>query len=263
MITSTQNPLIKELASLKEKKGRENTGLFLIEGVRFVEEALKAGAPVQQVLYASRLLDGDRGGALLQAVDAARIPAEEVSDKVLSFSSDTDNPQGIVAAVKIPKVGLGELQTEFLVVADGVQDPGNLGTIIRSALAAGTGGVICTQGTVDLYNPKTLRSTMGTVFTIPVVQGVSDVDLITWLKQRSIPLVAADISGAETYYRSKLVPPFALVIGNEGRGVSEYLLSNASRTVMIPLSGDAESLNAAVAASIILFEAARQAQIGE
>jgi len=259
MLTSVQNPLVKQLAGLKEKKGRDGTGLFLIEGVRFVEEALGAGAEIVQVVYSPRLTQGERGCRLLESFGKVKIPVLSVSEKVLAHVADTETPQGIAAAVRIPQVSLDKLNGELFLIVDEVQDPGNLGSIIRSSLAAGAGGVVCTRGTVDAYNPKTLRSTMGAVFGLPVVQGIMVEELLQWLSERWIPLVVADSAGDNIYYESKLIPPLALVIGNEGQGPNRLMLENAALKIRIPLYGRVESLNAAVAAALLLFESARQA----
>lgn len=259
MLTSVQNPMVKQLAGLKEKKRREATGLVLIEGVRFVEEALQAGTEIVQVVYSPRLTEGERGRQLLESVTRAKVSVLAVSEKVLAHVVDTGTPQGIAAAVRVPQVSLEQTASDFLLVVDGVQDPGNLGTIIRTALAAGAGGVVCTKGTVDAFNPKTLRSTMGAVFKLPVIQGIAGDQLIEWLACRKISLVVADAAGEEMYYEAELNPPLALVIGNEGQGPSRLMLQRATRRVRIPLRGGVESLNAAVAAALLLFESARQA----
>ncbi len=260
MLTSVQNPLVKQLAGLKEKKVRDATGMFLIEGVRFVEEALQAGVALRQVVYSPGLLGGERGQALLAELLKTAAPVQPVSDKVLAHIADTGSPQGIVAALDIPSVRLGDLPQEasFFLVVDGIQDPGNLGTLIRSAVASGAAGVVCTRGTVDTFNPKTLRSTMGAVFKLPLVQGVGRGETVGYLREMEIPLVVADAAGEEVYFRSDLRPPLAIVIGNEGQGPGGEFLAAAARRVSIPMQGGVESLNAAVAGSLLLFESARQ-----
>ncbi len=263
MLTSVQNPLVRQIASLKDKKGREAAGLFLVEGIRFVEEALGAGTKVIQVLYSPRLLETERGIRLTELAAKHKVPLQPVSDKVLAHAADTDSPQGVVAAVRFPQGSLQSLQdpNPLLVVVDGVQDPGNLGTIIRTALAAGASGVICTKGTADLYNPKTLRSTMGAIFKIPCVQGVACDELVDWLGEKKIPLLVADARGEEVYYKTRLLTPLAVAIGSEGHGLGEFILKKATWRVRIPLAGGVESLNAAVAAAVLLFESARQSAV--
>ncbi len=260
MLTSVQNPLVKQLSGLKEKKIRDVTRMFLIEGVRFVEEALQAGISLRQVMYSPGLLESERGEALLADVMKTSAPVQPVSDKVLAHISDTESPQGVLAALDIPALALEGLKQElpFFLVVDGIQDPGNLGTLIRSALASGAKGIICTRGTVDLFNPKTLRSTMGAVFKIPLVNNVDQGEAISWLREKQIPVAVADAAGKEVYYCSVLTPPLAIVIGNEGQGPSEEFRAAAARRVSIPLQGGVESLNAAVAGSLLLFESARQ-----
>ena len=260
MLTSVQNPLVRQMAGLKDKKGREASGLFLVEGVRFVEEALESGVEVVQVMYSPALLHSERGQKLLAHAAGRKLGLHTVSDKVLGYIADTENPQGVVAAVRVLAHSLESLEVEnpVLVVVDGVQDPGNLGTIIRTAVAAGAHAVLCTQGSVDIYNPKTMRSTMGAVFKIPCIQGLAHTDLVNWLKKREIPILIAEADGEEVYYSTDLLPPLAVVIGSEGSGPSEFIMGKATRRIRIPLSNEVESLNAAVAAALLLFESKRQ-----
>jgi RNA methyltransferase, TrmH family len=265
LLTSIQNPLVRQVASLKDKKGRDGTGLFMVEGIRFVEEAFEAGAEVCLIMYSPKLGESERGEELLELAARRKVSLHPVSDKVLAHVVDTQTPQGIIAAVRIPKVSLTDLpmQQALIVIVDGVQDPGNLGTIVRTALAAGASGVVTTKGTVDLFNPKTLRSTMGGVFALPVVQGLDIQDLIEWLEGNAIPMAVADAKGEAVYYTTSLLPPIALVIGNEGSGPSAELLGKADLKVSIPLSGGVESLNAAVAAALLLFESSRQRAVNK
>ncbi|MDA8442614.1 MAG: RNA methyltransferase [Peptococcaceae bacterium] len=260
MLTSIQNVMVRQLAGLKEKKGRDATGMFLVEGVRLVEEALQARVDIRQVVYSPKIYDTPRGRELMEAITKSKLISQLVSAKVLSHLTDTESPQGIAAAVRIPTVGLPEIKIDnkLLLVVDGVQDPGNLGTIVRTALAAGVGGIICTQGTVDLYNPKALRSTMGAVFKVPVVQNLSDIALDSWLGANGVPIVLADPNGEVAYYEADLTPPLAIVVGSEAHGPGEILRSRAGLRIRIPLSGGVESLNVAVAAALVLFESARQ-----
>ncbi|HWJ03304.1 MAG TPA: RNA methyltransferase [Verrucomicrobiae bacterium] len=263
MITSVQNPLVKQLAGLKEKKGRDGTGLFLIEGIRFVEEALEAAAEVVQVVYSPKLEGNPRGASLLERARLHRASVLSVSDKVLAHIADTDSPQGIVAAVRIAAQFPEKLQspTPLFLVADGIQDPGNLGTMIRTALAAGVDAVICTKGSVDIYNPKTLRSTMGAIFKIPCRQGLDPEELLGWLEMNKIPLAVADAEGEAVYYETKLARPVAILVGSEANGPCDLLRDNARQRIRIPLLNQVESLNAAVAAALLLFESNRQGTV--
>lgn len=265
LLTSIQNPLVRQVASLKDKKGRDGTGLFMVEGIRFVEEAFEAGAEVCLIMYSPKLGESMRGEALLELAARRKVSLHPVSDKVLAHVADTQTPQGIVAAVRIPQVSLADLPTQqaLIVILDGVQDPGNLGTIVRTSLAAGASGVVTTKGTVDLFNPKTLRSTMGGVFALPVVQGLDSQDLLEWVEGNAIPMAVADARGEAVYYATNLLPPIALVIGNEGSGPSAELLGKADLKVSIPLSGGVESLNAAVATALLLFESCRQRAVNK
>lgn len=260
ILTSVQNQLVKQLAGLKEKKGRDDTGLFLVEGIRFVEEALQSKAEIIHVVYSPRLLENDRGQVLLRNINKLGVPVQQVSAKVLSHIADTETPQGIAAAVRKLDRGLADVtfSNGLFIVLDEVQDPGNLGTIMRTALAAGACALICTVGTADIYNPKSLRSSMGAVFNLPFVQGVDLKGLASWLRDTQIRLLVADAQGEDVYFRANLRPPLAVAIGNEGRGVSDALVQLAAKRVRIPLQGGVESLNAGVAAALLMFESARQ-----
>jgi TrmH family RNA methyltransferase len=263
-ITSVHNPLVKRLCLLHERKGREEAGSFLVEGVHLVEEALLSGAAVVSVIF-----DGEKGidpvcSRALERRGGEGIHLIAASPAVMAKLSDTKSPQGIVAEVKKPQRDWNETlrqlsSRDFLVLMlDGIQDPGNLGTILRTAEAAGADAVIIGKGTVDLYNGKVVRSTMGALFRLPVFS-CPLLEAAAQLQSLGGELYVTSLGeGTERYDRLPYDGKIAIVIGNEARGVSREMLAAANRRVHIPLYGQAESLNAAVAAGIMLYEAQRQ-----
>lgn len=246
---------------LIRRKCRDEEGLFLAEGIRFVEEVLSSGWQVEFLVYSGKAAGGSRGGALLQAAAAAGIPAYEVDEKLLAELADTATPQGVLAAVRQKEHRLEEVingrNNPLLLVVDGVQDPGNLGTIIRTADAAGAGGVLLLRGTVDLYNPKTLRSTMGSLFHVPVVRNLEAAEFLEAVARAGIRLYAGQPRATKNLFQADLREPCAFTLGSEGRGPRAEIAARAEG-LQIPMPGRAESLNVAVAAAVMLYEALRQ-----
>ncbi|MEK8132128.1 RNA methyltransferase [Paenibacillus filicis] len=264
VISSAQNPRVKQWAELQSRKGRDKSGRFIIEGLHLVEEALNSElVPPETVVYAE-----DRKAVcapLLARARAAGIECVAVAESVLAKCTDTLTPQPVFAVVpKLPwrlsdlmKPAAAGTASALVIAIDGMQDPGNLGTIIRSADAVGATGIVLGKGTVDLYNPKTVRSTMGSLFHLPIVSA----DLTECLPQAAeagAQVIGTSLQGAVPLYDCDLRPATWIVIGNEGQGVSEAVSERVGRHVLIPMQGRAESLNAAMAATVMLFEAARQ-----
>ncbi|AEG14255.1 RNA methyltransferase, TrmH family, group 3 [Desulfofundulus kuznetsovii DSM 6115] len=259
MIHSKTNPHIKYLRRLARRRQREKEGHFLLEGVRLVEEALYTGWPVKMLVYTPSA--GERAGALLELARERGIQILVVEEGLLNELADTETPQGVLAVVERPRYTLEEILApgpSLLLLVDGVQDPGNLGTMIRSADAAGAGGVILFPGTVDLYNPKTIRATMGSLFHLPVVTVREREGALTRLNAAGLMLVAGVPAGGMPLPAVALTRPLALAVGNEARGLSPELLARADLLATVPMPGRAESLNVAAAASIMLYEVVRQ-----
>jgi len=261
-ITSLQNPRVKAWTQLLEKKGRDKQGQFIIEGVHLVQEALGSDAEVETVVYAAERQHELPAGMLEQAADAG-IECVAVSGQVLVKCTDTLTPQAVFAVLRKLRWEPSDLLDEagrepgLVVVIDGMQDPGNLGTMIRSADAVGATGVLLGKGTVDLYNPKTVRSTMGSMFHLPVAHG----DLQTVLPQaaaQGIAVITTSLQGESDCYGFDFRQPVWFVIGNEGQGVSPEVSALTTEHIRIPMRGRAESLNAAMAGTVVLFEAMRQ-----
>lgn len=254
MITSRQNERIREVKRLQQRKFRDELGLFYVEGVRLVEEGL-ATPLVEQLLFSDRLLSAPRGVDLVERARELNISVLECTDGVLDELTDTVNSQGVVAVLRKPtweKVPQG-----LLVVADEIQDPGNMGTLVRTAVGAGVEGILIVQGSVDLYNPKVLRSSMGAIFHLPH-WFLTRTQVLAILQQNGSALVVADLVEAKDYSTVAYPQNVAVVIGNEARGVDPQFRENASVRVQIPLMGPVESLNASVAAGVLLYEILRQ-----
>lgn len=255
MITSRDNPKAKWMRSLLDARDRRREGCFLAEGVILVAEALRAGIEPRLVFYdGAALQTSERGRRLLE--DLAGRHAQEVIEQVLASVCDTVTPQGVVAALPIPHAPVSLPPDGLVVVLDGLHDPGNVGAILRSADAAGCAAVIAMAGTADLYAPKVARAAMGAHLHLVLVPDVSWAVLCDVLGGRKIYVAEAD--GELVYDSVNWTEPAALVIGNETGGARPEAQRCATGRVSIPMPGRAESLNAGVAASIIIFEAVRQ-----
>lgn len=239
---------------LKRRKAREREGIFVVEGVRAVEELLRSSLVVRGALVAPQLDDAPRGATLQAALAARRIHVERVDHREFSSAADTESPQGVLAIAEMPAHSLHALSISAgarIVVLDAVQDPGNVGTIVRTAAALDAQAVVALPGTVDLWNAKVVRSAMGTHFHLPVLSSTWET-LQTFLTERQIPLWGADVSGTPLPHGEVITHALALAVGNEGAGLSEHVRAYASRLVSIPIAPGVESLNVAVATGILL-----------
>lgn len=255
MITSSANPKVKFVRGLQAKRAaREAEGLFVVEGVRLVEEAANAAAPPRLVFHTADL--DPRAQAVLQRLAARGAQVEAVTPAVLAAASDTQSPQGLLVLAPMPALPAPAALTLALVL-DGLGDPGNLGAILRAASAAGVEAVFLAPGTVDPYNPKVVRAAMGAHFHLPIIAANWD-DLARRLA--GLDLWLAEARAGQPYHSVDWRQPSALIIGSEASGPSAPARRLAPRQVSIPMPGPAESLNAAIAAAVILFEAARQRQ---
>jgi TrmH family RNA methyltransferase len=255
-ITSLNNPKIKQWSQLLNKRGREDQGKFILEGIHLVYEALQANLELEVILFSLEK------GYPEELPERSNLPCESigVSDAVLSKCSDTHTPQGVLAvAIKLEwsKEQLLEQVNGLVIVVDGVQDPGNLGTIIRSADAVGATGVVLGRGTVDLYNPKTIRSTMGSLLHLPILEYDLH-ELLTLAQKHPIQLVSTSLQAERSCYELDMTGSTWFIVGNEGSGVSESIQAYVNQKIIIPMHGKAESLNVAMATTVLLFEAARQ-----
>ncbi|HEY0350585.1 MAG TPA: RNA methyltransferase, partial [Gemmatimonadales bacterium] len=260
-MTSSLQTTIRDL---HRRRARERRGLALAEGIRLLEEALATGTPVRGVVASPALESTTRGKALKAALEARRIPVEAVTEADLEALADTEHPQGVVAVIEPKRWALEDIpmaSNSVVLVLDGVQDPGNVGTMVRSALGLGAVGIVALKGTADLTNSKVIRAAMGASFRLPAVNAAPD-ELVAWARLQRAELWVADTSGDPVDRLASRDPrrsAVALVVGNEGAGVSPSLDAAADRRVAIPLAPGAESLNVAVATGILLYEVIRGA----
>jgi RNA methyltransferase, TrmH family len=255
MLTSSKNPRIQWVRSLQaQPKARREGGVFVVEGVRLVEEAFQAGWQPELVLYTEELTG--RGRALVEAFQQRRVPVELVSPPVMKAASDTESPQGILAVLPLRSAPLPE-RADFVLVLDQVRDPGNLGTILRTAAAAGVQAVLLTPGSTDVFAPKVVRAAMGAHFRISL-QSLDWEAIGSYLMGQNVYL--ADSAEGTEYTRVDFRLPTALVIGSEAAGAGEQARRAAPQRIHIPMPGKSESLNAGTASAILLFEVVRQRQ---
>ncbi|MEW6130770.1 MAG: RNA methyltransferase [Acidobacteriota bacterium] len=272
-ITSKQNPLVKRFRQVRAGNERH---LLFIEGIRLVEDAIRAGAHFESVAYSLALESSERGRDLQDELLNVRCRAALVPQPILEHMADTETPQGIVAIVSRPYFELNDVfaDNSLIIIADGLQDPGNMGTMIRTAEAAGASGIVTTRQTVDPFNLKALRASMGSVFRLPIVTGAAREEIISTCKARGVKIVATraqpkskplleDVTKAQPvliYTEVDFTTPSAFVLGREASGVSEELFTEADVFAHIPMAEGIESLNVAAAATVLLYEAARQRQ---
>jgi len=258
--TGIRSNLQSTVRDLQRRKARGRRGLAVIEGVRLIEEALAAGLEFKGALVAPELARTTRGQALTAELASHAIVVEEVGSRVFSDLADTDTPQGILAIVQPRVWSLAEIKGGPLLVVDGVQDPGNVGTLIRTAHALGASASVLLRGSADPMNSKALRSAMGATFRHPVVQ-LDDAPFIGWAREHGLVLWASAADGVPLARALDVRPSdkelIAVIVGNEGAGISPQLNEIAAQRVAIPLAHGAESLNVAVAAGILLYEVLR------
>ena len=269
MITSTSSSQVKHIVNLQKKsKLRKEEKQFVVEGIKMVSEA-----PTDRLVkvYISETFKADNEEFLKKMNYEAlgKDILEAVSDNVFIRMSDTQTPQGIMAVVKMSEITIEDLFGRdmhinsntiqpLLLILENLQDPGNLGTIIRMAEGAGVTGVIMSCNTVDIYNPKTIRSTMGSLYRVPVIYVDDICEAVEECKQKGIRVYAAHLKGTDNYNVKDYTQPTAFMIGNEGNGLTDKLTDKADELVRIPMQGKVESLNAAIACTILTYEAVRQ-----
>ncbi len=237
---------------------RSREGLVLVEGLRAVQEVLDAGAEVRFGLLSPSLLESPRGRALRQRLEEAGAQIDVVDEEVLERVSDTETPQGAVLVCPEPSASLEDVLAEAggrILILDAVQDPGNVGTLIRAARAFALTGVIALDGTADPWNPKTVRASAGHAFGIPVLKA-SWQEVRSALEHRGIPLLVAEAAGTDVAACDRAAP-WALTVGNEGAGPRDEVLAAAAERVKVPMPGGTESLNAGVAGSVLLYALSR------
>jgi TrmH family RNA methyltransferase len=252
MITSTSNDRVKYVHALSRRKARQEEERFVVEGFRLIEEAIRANVRPEFVFYTAEL--DERGKKLVERLHATGVVCLDVTPGVMKFCSETETPSGILAVLPLASSILPP-RPMFSVVADALRDPGNLGALLRAAAASGADEVLLGPGTVDAYNPKVVRGAMGTHFRLPMAA-------MTWPAIAShlngLSIWLADVRGAVPYTKVDWTEPCALIVGGEAEGASPEAEELATGRISIPMQHGIESLNAAVAAAVILFEAQRQ-----
>jgi TrmH family RNA methyltransferase len=270
-ITSLQNPRIKQLVRLRDRRPRDEAGLFLIEGYREVRRAVDRGIRLVELHFCPAWFLGENEPALIETVRQAGTPVLELSKDAFAKVSYRDRPDGLLAVAPQWKRTLADLEAAglaaggpgsaapppLLLVVEAIEKPGNLGTILRGADAAGAAAVIVCDPITDIFNPNVVRASTGVLFSVPVV--VEDGGTVrAWLRQRGIRAVATTPAAKTLYTAADLRGPLAIIMGSEQYGLSEFWLKESDLLVRIPMAGQADSLNVAMAAVITLFEAVRQ-----
>lgn len=257
VITSKDNEIIKDIRKLKEKKYRNLDGKYIIEGIKIIEEAIQEKANIDTIVICEDCVrNGEIEAKLLYEI--AKYNCIYVTEKIYNMITDTQTPQGILAVInKQEKDRNINFEEDLIVVLDGIQDPGNLGTILRTIDSVGLTQVIVSKNTTDAYNPKVVRSTMGAIFRINIIEAENLVQTIKEIKKHKFKVLVTSLETQDNFYDVTLNKN-VIVIGNEANGVSKEVLEIADTKVKIPMLGKTESLNASVATGVMLYEYVRQ-----
>lgn len=264
LITSAANPLVKRVRSLGDRKHRRRAGEFVVHGIQPVWQAVEAGADIATLIVAPDLLRGEAAGMVAAQQDAG-VPVARLSAGLFARISDRDGPSGLAAIVRMRPAGLDALAaaaSQVYVALHQVGNPGNLGTIIRTADAAGAAGVILLGSTTDPYDPAAVKASMGALFSVPVAHCADPDRFFAWCRAGDVTVAATSARGKADLWQASWRRPVAFLLGSEGSGLPVALLGRADLSVRIPMAGTAESLNLAVAAGVLLYEARRRAEPG-
>lgn len=263
-LSSLQNPRVKDVVRLRDKPERDRTGKFLIEGYRELLRAIDAKRKVDALFICPELFLGTNEDALIKRVVAQGAELFTCTRNVFQKIAYRDRPDGLLAVAPQSHLQLQDLDqilkkksTPLLVVAEAIEKPGNLGTILRSSDAVGVDGLIICDRCTDIHNPNVVRASVGTLFTVPVVE-TSGLETLKWLKERGIAILAATPSAKQTFTQVDMKQPLAIIVGTEQLGLSELWMKEADIQVSIPMNGVADSLNVAMATTLLLYEALRQ-----
>lgn len=259
-ITSLQNPKVKHLIALRDRRERDSSGEFLIEGYRELLRAVDAGWRMTQLFFCPELFLGVNEQALIDRIERYGAQLFRCTKQVFEKLSYRDRPDGLVAVSTQKTTPLNQLKQEFLLVAEAIEKPGNLGTILRTADAVGVDGLILADKCTDLFNPNVVRASVGTLFSVPIADATGD-EAIQWLKSNNIKILAATPHATEDYTDVDLTVPLAIVLGTEQLGLSQKWMEQADLQVKIPMLGIADSLNVSTASSILMYEALRQRRL--
>lgn len=259
-ISSLQNPRVKQLVKLRDRRPRDDAGVFLVEGYREIRRALEKAVPLQELYYSPDWFLGENEPALLAQAGQAGAALFELSKDAFAKVAYRERPDGLLAVAPQWKRSLHELSLPaepFVLVVEAIEKPGNLGTILRSADAAGCHAVIVCDPVTDIFNPNVVRASTGVLFSVPLVVEESP-RVLAWLREHRIKSVATTPSATKVYTSADLQGPLAVVMGSEQYGLSEFWLKHSDLQIRIPMAGQADSLNVAMATIITLFEAVRQ-----
>lgn len=257
MIKSSTNKTIKYIRSLHIKKHRDEYGEFIIEGEKLLREALDFKASVSMVLFSQSFTENSKYDELAVVLNRSNIPLYCAEDNIFKEVCETDTPQGVIAVSKKIEFNLLNIISKdelCIILLNEARDPGNAGTIIRTADACGLDAVVMSKGSVDLYNGKTIRATMGSLFHIPVIQNIDTAEIISMLKENKVVTIGADPHSSTSCIELPYYKKSAILIGNESQGIDSEIQAMLDMNVTIPMPGRAESLNAGVAASILMYE---------
>lgn len=259
-ITSRDNALLRQARAVRDGKNEE---LIFVEGLRLCEEALRSGLPISAVIFSEEIAQKERAGRFLTDLAPVCDRLAAVSEKLLATISYTKTPQGVILLAKRPESDSSVLrintdQTPLVVVLHGINNPANVGAILRSAEAAGATGAIITSETADAFSPKALRGAMGSAFRLPIWEGTTYVEALGWCANHGVKSVCADLNAKSVHTDIDWIIPRALIVGPEATGLTPEEVSLADEAARIEMHGSVESLNVAVAAAVLLYEAARQ-----
>lgn len=264
LVSSLQNPRIKQLVKLRDRPAREESGQFLIEGYREILRAVDAGYPIESIYICPELFLGENEQALIARITRKGGKLWVCTEAVFRKISYRDRPDGLLCLAPQRHLKLLDLEKKidsgrppFLVVAEAIEKPGNLGTILRSSDAVGIDGLIVCDRCTDIHNPNVVRASVGTLFTVPVVEACGE-ETLSWLKDRGIAILAATPSAECEFTDVDMTRPLAIAVGTEQLGLSERWMKHADIQVRIPMCGVADSLNVAMATTLLLYEALRQ-----
>lgn len=269
ILTSTQNPRVKEVVHLRDRPARNKTGKFIIEGYRELLRATDANHPVEQLFFCRELFLGVNEEVLIERLQKKGVKLFSCSEQVFRKISYRDRPDGLIATAPQQHLNLKDLgnillkiknkKTPLLLVAEAIEKPGNLGTILRSSDAVGVDALIVCDRCTDIHNPNVVRASVGTLFTVPVIETTTP-EALQWLHEHHISILAATPSASQRFTSVDMKTPLAIVVGTEQLGLSEVWMKQADLQVSIPMNGVADSLNVATATTLLLYEALRQRQ---
>jgi RNA methyltransferase, TrmH family len=273
IITSLQNPRVKDAVRLRDRRHREKQGRILIDGARELSRAIRGGVKLIEAFICEPLCQGDDAHRLLDTLPQCGGEVWQVSEPVFERLAFGQRAEGVLGVAEMPKPTLADLSigwggsstvtpttrstSPLLAVIEGVEKPGNVGAVLRTADAAGLSGVIVADGRTDLYNPNAIRASLGTIFTMPVCEAESR-DMLAWLRERDFAIVAARVDGSAPYTEVDYHGPTAIILGSEAAGLSPIWTGDDVRTVHLPMLGAADSLNVSVTAAVLFYEALRQ-----